>query len=440
MRSKKKKHRLNLKRFIPFLLLIALLIAGIVFTASKIKSPEELNSRTDSQKGENTPKEKEYVSLTIRCAGDIMAHMSQIDGAKQSDGTYDFLPCFEYVTEYFESADLSLANIETTFSGDGKYSGYPAFDAPDELAQNVKDAGIDVALFANNHMLDTKLAGAKRTVEVLEKAGLTVVGARTDTSASRSKVIDVKGIKVGIVAYTYETSKVDGKRTLNGSSSSGMDGAAEYINTFRYYQFDTDKKKIADEIAWCRNEGAQVVICYLHWGNEYKSNPSDNDKALASYLAKNGADIIFASHPHVIQPFENIEDGTFEEVKGSDGAVSIVATSSSTPVFYSMGNFISNQRTESLSSSQGAKVAAKTEEGIIAEVNLTVCKDDGSIVIDKATYIPTWVDRYSNGDLYDYRVIPLVSGFEENPTLVKTGHVSRAKAALEDIKATVGIK
>lgn len=440
MRTKKKrKVRLNLKRFLPFILILAVLIVGLVLGIKKLASkPENPTGDPGKKQEEPQPKQPEYSTITIRCIGDVMAHLDQIKSAKMEDGTYDFSDSFMYVKEYLDEADLSLANIETTFSGDGSYSGYPAFDAPDALAKNVKDAGIDVALFANNHMLDTKLDGAKRTVQVLRDAGLTVVGARTSTDEPRSQIVNVKGVKLGIVAYTYETDMVKGKRTLNGSSSSGMDGAADFINTFRYYKIEQDQKAIADEIAWCKANGADVVICYLHWGNEYKQTPSKNDKALAKYLAENGADIIFASHPHVLQPFENIELGTFEEVKTSDGAVEVVAHSKKVPVFYSMGNFISNQRTETLSSNQGKETAAKTEQGIIAEVKLTVCLDDGSFVIDGTDYIPTWVDRYKEGDTFEYRVIPLTNGFEKNETLKLSGHLDRAKEALKAINETVG--
>ena len=447
MRSqrKKKKVKLNLSKFIPFLLvviaIIGLVVIGVKTLFEKpiiIGGTGELATKPAIE--DNKPKEPTYETINILCGGDVMAHMDQVETAKQDDGTYDFSDQFTFVSEYFKAADLSLINIETTFSGDGKYSGYPGFDSPDELAKNVADMGIDVALFANNHMLDTKLDGAKRTVDVLKDAGMKVVGARKETTDNRSLIVDVKGVKIGIVAYTYETELVNGHRTLNGSAGS-MDKAADYINTFRYYKIEEDKKKIADEIAWCKDNGATFVICYMHWGNEYKITPSKEDSALARYVAEQGADIIFASHPHAVQKAEVMEVGTFSEEVATDGSVQIVSTSKLVPVFYSVGNFVSNQRTESLSKTYGEDKARRSEEGIIANVVVKVCLDDGSFSFEKVDYIPIWVDRMGKSGNYTYKVIPLVKDFETKygDFLEKSGHAKRAKAALDEIKEIVNL-
>jgi len=439
MKSKKrKKVRINIKKFLSFLLCLIAIVALLCFGIKQITKPHTIEVPKEEKP---QPKEPEYVSLNIMCGGDIMAHMDQVKAAQKEDGSYDFSDSLEYVTEIFEKADLAMANVETTFSGDGTYSGYPGFDSPDALATDIAQMGIDVALFANNHMLDTKLAGAKRTGQILEDAGMSVVGVRQDTNSSRSKVIDVKGVKVGIVAYTYETEKVSGKRTLNGSNTTGMDGAADYINTFRYYELEKDKQAISNEISWCKENGANIVICYFHWGNEYQASPSKQDQELARYAAESGADIIFASHPHVVQKAEVIEVGDFKQETATDGSVEFVSSSRQVPIFYSMGNFISNQRTESLKKTYGEEKARKTEEGIIANVQLTVCLDDGGVVINKVGYIPLWVDRVGTKAPYTYKVIPLIDDFESiyGDFLEKSGHLSRAKAAKEEIFSIVNL-
>lgn len=452
-----------MKKFIPFVLLIVVLCAAISYAVPKLLSPVEISTeRTDTPEGEKHPTgkgekdpepepepEPVYEKISIRCIGDIMAHSAQLTAAAidrsipKKDWEYDFSDVFEYVAPYLQEADLALGNVETTFSGDGSYTGYPGFDSPDALARDIAGMGIDVALFANNHMLDSKLAGAKRTVQVLNDAGMTVVGARADTSMNRSAIVEVKGVKFGIVAYTYETPLVDGKRTLNGSTSSGMDGAADYINTFRYYNIEKDKESIKNQIDWCKARGASIVICYMHWGNEYQAAPAAQDVNLATYMAENGADIIFASHPHVVQKAEVLKVGTLKEVKASDGSINIESTEKEVPVFYSMGNFVSNQRTESLSGVKniGAEKARKSEEGIIACVDLTVCVNDGSFTLDEVSYIPLWVDRAGAKEStpFKYRVIPLVGNYTENAFLKASGHVERAKKAFEELKSIVNL-
>lgn len=486
MRSKKKKKvRLNLKRFIPFLLIVAIVIVGLntVLAKEVLPGPDVIYA----------PQE-ETVDLSIRCVGDIMCHSPQLAAAANRDGSYykteavgsstrittdstfDFLCNYEYVKQYLEEADLTLANFEVTFGGDDTFAGYPGFDSPDILASQVASCGVDVALFANNHMLDSKLAGAKRTVQVLRDAGMTAVGARTDTSENRSVIVDVKGVKVGVVAYTYETPTVNGQRSMNGSTASGMNsGAPDYINTFRYdgsgiKQADLDSIKA--ELSWCRENGADIVICYLHWGNEYQLKPSKNDKALAQFVAENGADIIFASHPHVLQGISYIEveeeyplewssevyprygempersglqefklkigRASEEELAPLETVTRPTTWTKTVPVYYSMGNFVSNQRSETLSGTYGADSARRTEQGMIACVELTYNKANGNIMINEQDCIPTWVDKYTENGKVQYRIIPLIGDLSANPTLKTSGHLTRAKSALEEITNFLG--
>jgi len=486
MRSKKKKKvKINLTKFIPFVIVIALIFVGAVtlFAPETLPGPEIIYAPEESTR-----------TISIRCVGDIMTHAPQIDAAYvgggtyyeydvkstystiKSDGNFDYTPCFEYVQKYFEEADLVLGNMETTCSGDKVYTGYPGFDGPDEIAANVKSVGIDVALFANNHMLDTKLAGAKRTVQVLRAAGLDVVGARTDVSENRSIVIEKNGLKIGIIAYTYETPTVNGQRTLNGSSGSGMNsGAPEFINTFRYTDSginSEDLKSMKNELDWCRQNGAQIVIAYLHWGNEYQKSPSKNDQALAKYLAENGADIIFASHPHVIQKIDTIEVEVpyneewssqvyprlgetpertglqkfkaklgiaKEEVVPDLDVVARPKTYTKTvPIYYSMGNFVSNQRSETLTDAYGAETAKRTEQGMIACVELIYNEASGEIRFSEIDCVPTWVDKYKDNGKTVYKVIPLLDNLDSNKALKISGHKTRAKEALTAITQLLG--
>jgi poly-gamma-glutamate capsule biosynthesis protein CapA/YwtB (metallophosphatase superfamily) len=483
MRSGKnrKKYRLNLGKFIIFIIAVAVTgIAVLLLWPEELEGPEIIQAP-----------EAEYKTLSVRCVGDIMAHSPQLDAACKKDGTYyryidkgnyfmvetdasfDFTDNYEYVKDYLNDCDLAMGNVETTFSGDKSYTGYPGFDSPDDLATDLKTVGFDVALFANNHMLDTKLAGARRTVKVLRNSGLLVAGARREISEDRFVISDATGVKVGIVAYTYETTLVNGFRSMNGSTGTGMNsGAPDYINTFRYYNLDSDKENIAGDIRSCRENGAEIVIVYLHWGNEYQTSPAKDDRKLAEYLAKSGADIIFASHPHVLQKIDKVEvevpypESWSSEVYPRFGSIpertglqkiklklGIIKEPElpqltqvqrpsmwvkTVPVFYSMGNFISNQRSETLAGVYGADIARKTEQGMIACVNLTYCVDNGGVEYNEVSCIPTWVDKYSVGGKLQYRIVPLIGDFENITSLKSSGHTGRAKAALTEITNLLG--
>ena len=119
------------------------------------------------------------------------------------------------IRDSIKAADIALCNVETTFGGP-PYSGYPAFSSPDELAKDLADAGFDVAFTANNHMHDRGENGIVRTVEVLKENGFVTTGSTVDGVSPRYAMINVKGVDIGVIAYTYETPSLDGGVYLNG--------------------------------------------------------------------------------------------------------------------------------------------------------------------------------------------------------------------------------
>ncbi len=367
---------------------------------------------TGSASKENR-EEPKAVSLSILSVGDIMAHSTNITAAKQSDGTYDFTDNYKDVKKYIQDADLALCNVETTFAS-GTPSGYPMFNAPDELADAIADAGFDVAYTSNNHMMDTGEKGLLRTMDVLQDAGLKTVGSRREGEKTYL-VTKVKGVKVGVVSYTYETTTTASKSvTINGNNVSAS--SIDLINSFNYNDLKTeDYDRIQEDIDGCREDGADIVICYLHWGNEYQTKPDSHQEEMAQQIADDGADIIFASHPHVLQEADVITASDGREV----------------PVVYSMGNFISNQRQETLGNRY-------TENGMIAQVVVTLRSSDNSIRSESMRIIPTWVDRYQSGSGWAYRIVPLDSGLAENEALALSGHFSRADQAREDAEEMYG--
>ena len=365
------------------------------------------NKTSQSSSAEKEKKENKVATVNILCAGDVMAHAPNITSALQSDGPYDFSDNYEYVEEYIQNADLALCNMETTFKG-GKPQGYPLFNAPDSLADAVKGAGFDVAFTSNNHMMDTGFDGMQRTLEILREAGLRTVGSRLEGEEKRYDVVKVNGVKIGFVAYTYETTQTAGTAvTINGNPIS--EESRELINSFNYHDLETeDYDRIGTDISNCRKDGADVVVCYLHWGNEYEKTPNTSQEEMAQELANRGVDVIFASHPHVLQKIDVVTSA-----KGGQKV----------PVFYSLGNYISNQRTETLSNKY-------TEYGAMGIVKLTVRTDKNKIQTESVSVIPVWVDKYQSGKgTLEYRIIPLDSDLSTNQALAESGHFSRAQEA-----------
>lgn len=399
------------KTAIGTVIMLALVILGLallLFLTNFPSGNEQADAAPDSIQ---QPKE---ISLSILCVGDVMSHSPQTTAQYNAEtGNYNYNNNFQYVKPYIESADLALCNVETTFAGK-PYSGFPLFSAPDALAGALKNAGFDVGITANNHMADKGFDGIQRTLRVLEKKGIAVTGSVKEETDPRYLIQEVKGVKVGIVAFTYETGSGQGSVSINGSVVS--DEVAAHINSFNFNTLDEDLPKIREAIDGARNAGAEIVIVYYHWGEEYQQQAGESQKKLARETAAMGADIIFASHPHVLQETEYLT------VEGKNQKV---------PIFYSMGNFISNQRTETLGNRY-------TEQGLIARVNLTYLKQEGirEITMDG---IPTWVDKYYSGGKQVYEIVPLDDDLGENEALAVSGHLSRAKQALEDANGILGL-
>ena len=120
----------------------------------------------------------------------------------------------------------------------------------------------------------------------------------------------------------------------------------------------SQRERIQGEIRACRSAGAEVVIAFPHWGEQYMDSPVRRQREYAQMLADWGADAVIGSHPHCAEPFEWItaEDGR------------------RVPVAYSMSNFISNM------------AGQNTEYGLF--LRLDVKKDEGGVSIEMS-YLPT---------------------------------------------------
>jgi poly-gamma-glutamate synthesis protein (capsule biosynthesis protein) len=385
------------------MIVIALAVGIIFFPPLSIYAPEQIKPEVLEEKP---------VSISISAVGDLMVHMPQYKAAYDAKSeTYGFDENFVYVKPYIESADLAICNLETVFAG-GEPDGYPVFNAPDSLSNTIRNTGFDVALLSNNHILDKGTTAMLRTIDVLSESGIKTTGVHKAIDKPYL-IMNIKGIDIGIISYTYETPKIEGRKTLNSNIISTR--ALPLINTFNYDDLDADLLKVKANIESAKVDGAEIIICYFHWGQEYQLSPNDYQVKMAESVAKMGADIIFASHPHVLQP-----------------AVIMVDQDSGkkTAVFYSMGNFISNQRVETLDNRY-------TEEGIIAKVQMDFMLSTRAITNFKASAIPIWVDKYKSKDI-EYRIIPLDQGIKENPSIIESGHLKRAEVALEDIIKIVG--
>ncbi|TVR79002.1 MAG: CapA family protein [Chitinophagaceae bacterium] len=334
----------------------------------------------DSTK-ERQPK---YTTLTISAVGDIMVHQTQINAQRVNDSTYDFTNNFAFLSPYFNASDILIGNLETTLAGSGRpYSGYPKFNTPDALAEALKIAGFHIISTANNHLYDMGGEGMLRTLSVLEKNKLLSAGTRKDTLTDNFILKNKNEITIGFTSYTYESPKVNNQKTINGLIVKKEH--QNLINSFDYEKLNDAFKEMKVTVDSMKSKGAEVIIFYLHWGNEYHRSENHFQREIADSLNRMGVDIIFGSHPHVLQPVKIIQSPI-------DSHITVVA--------YSLGNFISNQRYETLNNRY-------TEDGVILNIEVNKNHTTGQIQIKAITYTPTWVHRYYRENKPVYEILPL---------------------------------
>ena len=328
-------------------------------------------------------------TLRLLFTGDIMGHAPQIKSAEVSPGKYDYRPCFKYVKPILERADLAIGNLELTLPGKSPYTGYPMFRSPDALADALKYAGFDILVTANNHANDSHGAGVVHTIEVLRDLGLQQTGTfknQRDRGLFYPLMVYKNGFKLALLNYTYDTNGVPTQ-------------APTVVNLI-------DTAQIARDLAEARARKPHFIIVVMHWGIEYQLEENAEQRRLAKFLIRHGADMIIGSHPHVVQPIR------WETATTLDGA------SKEVPVVYSLGNFISNQQKPG------------TDGGIMFQVDLLHRKGVPYAEVGPYGFIPVWryVHKQANGKS-TYYALP-VAPYERNPDAAPDLTLSAQQAML----------
>lgn len=332
-------------------------------------------------------------TATLSATGDILMHKPVINTGTVTDGEYDFASIFTYFSDYVTAADYAVANLETTLAATNNgyaYSGYPRFNCPDGIVTSAKNAGFDMLLTANNHSYDTRGIGLRRTQQVIAERGLVNLGSKLEADDPNYLVVTVNGINLGLCCYTYEDNAAADQKAPNGITMSSAD--APLLNTFDYTNLSAFYEEMQENIALMEEAGADAVVLFIHWGNEYKIQQNDTQSAMAQELCNLGVDVIIGGHPHVVQPVELLTSTT-------DAAHKTVC-------LYSMGNAVSNQRVGEMSLKTG-----HTEDGVLFSVTFTKYSD-GTVILSDADLLPTWVDLRSSPKKA-YAILPLDKQIED---------------------------
>lgn len=308
----------------------------------------------------SSQEEKNKISLLF--IGDFMGHKAQINAAFNKDtNTYNYHDSFMYIQRSLSAPDISIGNLEVVL-GIKPYSGYPQFSSPVSYATAIRDAGVDILVTSNNHSCDKRKKGLEKTIKVLDSLDIKHTGtfiSPEEKEKTSPLIINKNGFKIALLNYTYGT---------NGIKPTPP-------NVVNYL----DKKVIVQDVEKARKANVDKIIAFVHWGKEYKNLPDAYQKTWFEFLKSVGINTVVGAHPHVVQPMK-LEKETF--------------------IAYSLGNFISHQRT------------FPRDGGAI--LKLEFIKEKGKVILDNAKYKLTWVYSPIEYGKKRYYVLP-VSEFEDFP-------------------------
>lgn len=328
------------------------------FVVKDAEAPaEEAESQPEEKPDQKEPSQTvEPVRVDLMMIGDVLMHDRVVGTGNNGDGTYSFDHLFSQISDDIVQADVAVLNQETILGGSSwAYSGYPSFNSPQSVGDAEAAAGFDVVLKATNHTFDFGYDGVRAELAfwaskhpemaVIGMAdpdgdGIAPVGG---TSPAGPWYYEKDGFTIAMLNYTD---------VLNGSVDPATDARVVSI---------ADEEAMRADLAVAR-EKADLVVVFIHWGEEYENEPAGDERRWAELLYDCGVDVVIGGHPHVIQPVEVVDDGKRKML-----------------VCWSVGNFVSTQ------------AGAANMVGGMAKLSLV--KDGEGARVDTYEFIPTITQR-----------------------------------------------
>ena len=317
--------------------------------ASESASGESPDPTEEPSQDEEPAEPFEPRSFSMAVSGDVLPHTGVWESAEQDAAArgkrgYDFRPMFASMRPVYSGVDLAVCHLETPLAlPQGPFLNYPVFSSPPQVLPALRWAGVDACTTGSNHSVDMGFEGVERTLDQMDAHGVAHTGtARTRREARTPLVIDVAGVQVGLLSYTYGTN--------------GM--PVDEDKPWSVNQIDTDT--IIAEATRARRNGAEVVVVALHDGLEYQVAPSEHQLEVYDVLtAAPEIDLVYGHHAHVVQPFD-VVNGEW--------------------VAYGLGNFVAQQLTSQ----------PETYRGMTATFEF-VEREDGAFEVQPPEFVPTLI-------------------------------------------------
>ena len=299
-------------------------------------------------------------SAKLVAVGDNLMHRSCTLSAKNADGTYDFTKHFANMADIFKAADLAVISQDTVLGGielGATSTETGIFNTAVELADGMADAGINVVLAANNHIMDEGSAGLNTMMSYFSTKypNITLLGVNNSREAKDEPVyVETNNIKIAMINYSY-----------GSNQTADLDASPYLLN-----QYDEDW--LSDILKQAREE-ADFIIAFPFWGELNSMGYTQEQERQAQFLADNGVDLIIGSYPHVVEPVKWITAENGDR----------------TLVYYSLGNFQSIQNT--------------VENMLGGQANITISKEeDGTHISDYSLdFVVTHYEQRESSEYYD---------------------------------------
>lgn len=310
-------------------------------------------------------------TATISAVGDIFLTGEMVTASRTAGGMYDFMPLFSQTVTRIAKADLTIGNLEGTFSNatEGSY--------PDALAQTLAQCGFDILQTANSYSVYQGLSGLIRTKDIIEEQGIHPLGTfRTEKEFKEQNVLikEVKGIRFAFIAFT------------KGFSGMGLPADSDYCVNLLYEDYATDYEEVDTSalrslVKTAKESDPDFIIASLHWGSENISGISSTQKEIADILLNAGVDVILGSHSHRL---EQIQWRTVSEENAPDRECLIA---------YGLGDF-------------STTTPGKANTSVILNLEFSKDHDTGDHFISSATYVPVSTVDNGLGASPRYSVVP----------------------------------
>lgn len=287
--------RKNIAYFNIFISVMILFL--LLFTSINIKKIKKIDYPNNDI---NYSTQKDEM-ISISFVGDLILLENQVK-AGYNGSNYNYNKMFGYANKYFEKSDYTIGVLEgpvanSTYSignfNDGKniYLNYPK-----EFIDSIKGSGIDLVTISNNHILDKGINGVKETAENLNERNLDYVGYK-----ERYKIVNIKNLKVGILAYTYGTNYYSEEKLYKLNITNMIVPETSPL-------FEEVKKSVINDFNELKNQNVDLIIVLPHMGTQFALKQNNMQNTWNKIFEENGASIILGDHSHSVQPLEYIND------------------------------------------------------------------------------------------------------------------------------------